>query len=99
MTPTELKQAADEMVANWMILLVQSLPFISYASIDNPTVAATHCAIAHCKLVIEELEELDSNMKKFRIVAKKFKNTASSSPNWRGGLNKNNVWKRQRYSK
>jgi hypothetical protein len=26
--------------------------------------------IAHCKLVIEELEELDSNMKKFRIVAK-----------------------------
>ena len=57
MTPTELKQAADEMVANWMILLVQSLPFISYASIDNPTVAATHCAIAHCKRVIEVLEK------------------------------------------
>lgn len=56
MTPTEVKQAADEMVANWMILLVQSLPFISYASIDNPILVATHFAIAHCKLVIEVLE-------------------------------------------
>lgn len=29
-----------------------------------------YMAIEHCKRVIEELEELDSNMKKFRIVAK-----------------------------
>ena len=56
MTPDELKQAADEMVANCMILLVQSLPFISYASIDNPILVATHFAIAHCKRVIEVLE-------------------------------------------
>ena len=55
MTPTELKQAADEMVANWMILLVQSLPFISYASIDTPILVATHFAIAHCKRVINEI--------------------------------------------
>ena len=57
MTPDELKQAADEMVANCMILLVQSLPFISYASIDNPILVATHFAIAHCKRVIEVLEK------------------------------------------
>ena len=56
MTPTEVKQAADEMVEMFM-------PFAYYnpesANILKEQVSnATRIAIAHCKRVIEELEEI-----------------------------------------
>ena len=56
MTPTEVKKAADEMVEMFM-------PFAYYnpesANILKEQVSnATRIAIAHCKRVIEELEEI-----------------------------------------
>ena len=74
MTPDELKQAADEMVEmfkNFFRGYGISFDYDGWQLYKNEVnKQSTRIAIAHCKLVIEELEELDSNMKKFRIVAK-----------------------------
>ena len=69
MTPTEVKQAADEMVEVFLKEIGDTCEHSAYCMkpecnfngnshcmIDIST--AVNCAIAHCKRVIEELEEI-----------------------------------------